>query len=315
MGEIQFRMRDASPYFLVPVAVTDKFLVEADETQLKVLLFLLRRSQEDLSLSDVCVYLQKGREAVEQAVSFWLKRGVLDERDGYIVFGDSSFLMPQPAQRKVEKKVPSYTPGELADRREQDRNFRELISFAEERMGKLLTMHDLSLLFSFYDWMGLPCDVIALLIQFCCMNGHKNMRYMEKVALSWADLGIDSQEKAEAEIARAERKKETEYQIRRLMGIGERALTTSERQYLKTWTEEWRFTVEMIRLAYERTVDKTGKVSFAYMNSILKTWRERKFETPEQARGEKRPEQGGTKSKDLEELERISMEILRGERK
>ena len=45
----------------------------------------------------------------------------------------------------------------------------------------------------------------------------------------------------------------------------------------------------MLRLAYEKTVDNTGKVSFPYIHKILSTWHEKGFQKPEEALSESAP--------------------------
>ena len=44
----------------------------------------------------------------------------------------------------------------------------------------MLSQQDMSLLFSFYDWLGLPMEVIELLLSYCTASGHTGMRYIEK---------------------------------------------------------------------------------------------------------------------------------------
>lgn len=60
----------------------------------------------------------------------------------------------------------------------------------------MLSQQDMSLLFSFYDWLGLPMEVIELLLSYCTASGHTGMRYIEKVAIGWAEEGVNTVEKA-----------------------------------------------------------------------------------------------------------------------
>ena len=46
---------------------------------------------------------------------------------------------------------------------------------------------------------------------------------------------------------------------------------------------EWKFSPEMIREAYDRTIDGAGKYQTAYMNSILERWHEAGITTTKQA--------------------------------
>jgi DnaD/phage-associated family protein len=57
-------------------------------------------------------------------------------------------------------------------------------------MGKPLTEVEMNTLLYFYDGLGFSTDLIEYLVEHCVSNNHKNMRYIEKVALAWADKNI-----------------------------------------------------------------------------------------------------------------------------
>ena len=48
----------------------------------------------------------------------------------------------------------------------------------------------------FYDGLGMSADLIEYLIEYCVGHNHKSIRYIEKVALAWAEEGITSVEEA-----------------------------------------------------------------------------------------------------------------------
>ena len=43
--------------------------------------------------------------------------------------------------------------------------------------------------------------------------------------------------------------------------------------FIKTWTEEWGFSEDMIMLAHEMTQDRIGSMNFSYTNGILENWK------------------------------------------
>ena len=51
---------------------------------------------------------------------------------------------------------------------------------------------------------------------------------------------------------------------------------------IDTWFNEYRFGIDMIHLAYEKTIDSTGKLAFPYINTILKAWYNKDIHTPNQ---------------------------------
>ena len=70
--------------------------------------------------------------------------------------------------------------------------------------------------------------------------------------------------------------------MQKAFGIENRGLTADNRRCISTWFYTYGFNIEMITLAYERTVDKIGKVSFPYINKILQSWHENHITTPEE---------------------------------
>ena len=86
----------------------------------------------------------------------------------------------------VSSVRPDYSPRELALYIKIDK-VRKLFDSAQKKLGKMLSQQDMSLLFSFYDWLGLPMEVIELLLSYCTASGHTGMRYIEKVAIGWAE--------------------------------------------------------------------------------------------------------------------------------
>jgi DnaD/phage-associated family protein len=76
-----------------------------------------------------------------------------------------------------------------------------------------------------------------------------------------------------------------EYKIRKLFGIGERALAPKEKAFLAKWSTEWCLPFEMIEKAYEIMVGAIAKPTFAYENGILEKWREAGCKTIEDVEG------------------------------
>lgn len=197
---------------------------------------------------------------VLRAWAYWMDRKVMQK-------GEEN----KPPQRRtlVSSERPDYPPAELA-MYIKNQDVKNLFESAQKKLGKMLSHQDMSLLFSFHDWLGLPLDVIDLLLSYCTANGHKGMRYIEKVALGWAEEGIDTVEKAAEYI---ELRKTGFRTI--LQSFGQNRLPVpAEENYMKKWLKEYKLPMELIKMACERTVLQTGKASFPYADSILRQWRD-----------------------------------------
>lgn len=159
-----------------------------------------------------------------------------------------------------------YTPEEISSM--QDKDIQKLTRCAEKTYGKLLSYAEISTLISLYKFIGIPRDVLTVLIEYTGSLGKKTMAYLKNAALDWQEHGIDSAKKAHEYITYLEQQKNYYATVKDVLGIYGREFTKKEREFLDKWSE-LKFTTEQIKDAYERTVDATGKISFAYMNKIL----------------------------------------------
>ena len=122
----------------------------------------------------------------------------------------------------------------------------------------------------FYDYLKLPPEVIFALLEYCVSIGKNNMRYIEKVALSWADNEINTPAKAQAFIKSKNKENAFIQKYKTMFKIVGRDFTESELSLLKSWVNDLKLTDDQINEAYETTVMNTGKVAFRYMDTVLK---------------------------------------------
>ena len=104
-------------------------------------------------------------------------------------------------------------------------------------------------------------------IEYVAALGKKSLGYLKNAALDWHDKGIDTAEAAHAYITYLEQQKEYYASMRDVLGIFGREFTKKEKEFLDKWQKS--FTPEQIKEAHEKTLDATGKISFAYTNKIL----------------------------------------------
>ncbi|NLY43449.1 MAG: DnaD domain protein [Clostridiaceae bacterium] len=283
----------------IPVAdvFIDKYMPSANATFVKVYLYGLRQcfsSNNNIENKDIAKALNILESDVVNAWMYWESVGVVKllgkqekgNNDFDIEFIDLTSLQC-PTVNNVSNPVPdlrpSYSPEEISIYIEQDQGIRYLYNVAQKKLGKILSSSDVQILYSFYDWLQLPIEVIIMLIEYCVSIGKRNMRYIEKVAINWANLGIRSIEKAESYLMQMEQKKSVLHEIKKLLGITDRALTDIEESYIQNWVDKMKFDVNIIKIAYELTILNTGKLSFPYLNTILTSWYENGVKTVEQA--------------------------------
>lgn len=229
--------------------------------------------------------LDMSQERVLFIMDFWVSQGeLIYDCDGYHYpdHAEKSVSSAPVLPEKKRSSRPSYSMAEIDAVSASNKSVSGLFYQAETVLHKILTPSDMEMLYSFIDWLGLPVEVITMLLSYAAKRGKTNRRYLETVAIDWAERGIDSFEAAEAHVMVLENADSVEKEIRNILGIYDRALSATEKKYLKLWSENDRISTELIALAYDRTVTNTGKLSWAYMNKILESWVDAGYTTTEQ---------------------------------
>ena len=143
----------------------------------------------------------------------------------------------------------------------------------------------MKILLSIYRYLGLPGEVISILVNYCIQRQRSrgiarmpSLRSIEKEAYYWADHGIDTMEQAAVYMQNQLLRQSQLGKIKELFGISGRRLTPGEENYILTWLS-WGFGEKEIGLAYEKTCLATGGLKWPYCNSILRSWHEQGFTT------------------------------------
>ena len=156
----------------------------------------------------------------------------------------------------------------------------------ERRLGKKLTANDLKILYTLYDHLALPTEVIFLLVNWCVEEMERKYGPGRKPFLSqirregfvWARKGIDTVEAAERYLQTLVRLRGRGAEVLRLLDIPPRPLVEREKNYIAAW-DQMGFDNEALRAAYERTVMKKQSMDWSYMNGILRRWHEKGLHT------------------------------------
>ena len=166
---------------------------------------------------------------------------------------------------------PSYTAEQLKNFKAQD-SAAQLLYVAQEYVGKPLSVNDVKTIYFMWDVLHFSDDLIDYLVQYCVERGKKDFRYMEKVAINWAEEGITTPLQAQNAASRYEK---SVYTVMNALGKSN-APTNKELEYIKRWTNEYGFSTDIIIEACERTVLATDKHRFEYAEGILSNWKKEK---------------------------------------
>ena len=214
---------------------------------------------------------------------------------------------------------PAYSEQDVLSAMEQDNSFRGLYGEVQRLLGRSLNTEELKILLGFVRYLGLPSDVIAVLVCYCKDRARQrgslrnpSLRTIEKEAYAWAERGIDSMEEAAAFIQTQNVRNSRMHRMMHLLQIRGRSLTPAEERYASGWLDMG-FSEEVIGMAYERTCLNTGGLNWAYMNKILQRWHEQGLHTGEEVRaGDRKPVPKGASGQlgdaELEAIQRVLRE-------
>lgn len=175
---------------------------------------------------------------------------------------------PEPLQEPDPYAKPTYSTDQLRRFKEQE-NTAQLLFVAQVYVGRPLTASDMKTILYMSDVLRFSDDLIDYLIQYCVDRGKKDFRYMEKVAVSWAQQGITTPKQAQKAALKYDK---SVYAIMNELGKSS-APTSKELEYINRWTGEYGFTPDIIFEACERTVLAVDKHRFEYAEGILSSWR------------------------------------------
>ena len=252
----------------------------ATPEQLRVLLWLA----SDLSLVSKHRQLAKlsgcDTATAQSAVAFWCECGILGDA-GEAVPAMATVSTEEPIKKKLQRadELPNYTSTEIAELLEARAGVRVLIDEAQRILGKMFNPNDINIMVGMIDYLGMNEECILLLLAHCKRIGKSSLRSIEKYAYSMVDKGINDVETMENEISILEAMHTFEGEVRALFGMKSRALTSKESKMLSAWLS-FGYDINIVRMAYEITVNATGEPSLPYTNAILEKWNANAWKTP-----------------------------------
>lgn len=175
---------------------------------------------------------------------------------------------PAPSQKE-------YTLDEIKEFRKNP-DISELFFIIETYLKHTLSSTDTNMVLYWLDELHFSTDLVEYLVEYCITKGHSSLRYMNKVALGWADAGIKTVDHAKDDAAAHS---QIYYTVMKALGITGRNLVDSEVSLINKWVGEYGFDIELVKAACSKTISAIQKPSFEYTDSILTNWRKKDVHT------------------------------------
>ncbi len=281
----------------------DEYMENANEAQLKVYLYLLRMlgANQVTSVSDLADKFNHTEKEIIRSLKYWEKKQLLTldcdaagipvgihfrdleaESDAMLsptskslaIFMESTAQTPAPADSSALQEAsapcydkPSYTAEQLREFKGRQETA-QLLFIAESYIARPLTPAEIKSILFFTDVLHFSEDLIDYLIAYCVDRGKKDFKYIEKVAINWAENGVTTPRQAKRFASKYDKHV---YMIMNALGKSS-APTPREAEYITRWTGEYGFDMDVILEACERTVLATDRHRLEYADSILSSW-------------------------------------------
>lgn len=187
-------------------------------------------------------------------------------------------VMEKLKNQATDKAAPSqkeYTLDEIKEFRKNP-DISELFFIIETYLKHTLSSTDTNMVLYWLDELHFSTDLVEYLVEYCITKGHSSLRYMNKVALGWADTGIKTVDQAKDDAAAHS---QIYYSVMKALGITGRNLVDSEVSLINKWVGEYGFDMELVKAACSKTISAIQKPSFEYTDSILTNWRKKDVHT------------------------------------
>ena len=277
--------------FVVPTQVVDKHIKLASGQQIKLLLWMLRHSNEGFDLDKLCADLNFNADDALDYMQYWVETGVIlcdDEiksapkekktavrekkTETAVKAIEGSFKTEKP-----KKEMPSIihtkpTMQEIVARAEESDEIRFLLRESQTMLGRTIGYDCQCTLLMLHDTYGLPVEVIIMIIEYAVSVGKSNSSYILSVGKDWSEHEIDTIEKADEKISTLRTVNKHWAKFAAMARISNSVPTREQEKYFSVWDKEWKFSLDMIYCAYEKMTNNCRKLSFPYMNKILKSW-------------------------------------------
>ena len=133
-----------------------------------------------------------------------------------------------------------------------------------------------------YDTLGIDCELIMGVAQYCASMGKNSVRYIEKTVLNITESGVSTYAELESYLERQKKSSEFSDKVKEIIGAKNRAFSKAEQVHISRWHKEFGCSEELVAYAYEKTVAKINKPQISYMSKILEGWHEKGLKTPEE---------------------------------
>ena len=259
-----------------------ELLREMSAGEMRLLIYILSpcRAGRDISDKSAAEDLKMDENEVRSALNYLVSTGLITasgERPP-VQIKEETASTGRKVVTVTGSEIPHYTGQEIEKLFEREPRLGDYIGECQRILGRMFTPHEINKLLALREFYGLDIEYVMILCDYCKSRSKGTVPYVEKVAKNMMDSEITTVAALEERINFMKKYDSVEDFIRRLLGVGARAMTQKEKKFIEKWTE-LDMPQDVIELAYEIAVNNTGAPSMPYMNRVLLNWNDAGYRT------------------------------------
>ena len=279
-------------YSVMPLSLTGKpCFAEATREELRVLLALIERGGEVATEEELARLSDTSKSRCISSLAFWEEGGVISK------ISHTPTLSEEFEEKIRDGGIDEEDSVEVA-KSIRDESLAVMLDECASLMQKTaLSTNDIKNISALYTQYALSEEFIVTLAAHLSGKGKLTSVILKNKAIKLVESGCDTLEELEAYIESKEKETGAEWEFRRALGIYNRTLSKSERDYFRKWSEDFGYSVDIVSEAYDVAVLNTGKFSLQYMDSILTSWHDAGCKTVAECRAKRESEKNEQKAK------------------
>lgn len=259
----------------IPDIFFSEYISQASGDFIKVYLYILFLSKynKDIKINDLSKQLNLDVNTIQEALKFWEVLEVITKKGtGFIINN-----LQEIELHKLYKPNISLSP-EAIERNQKNETRMKLIETINNRyfqgMMSPIWYANIDLWFNQY---GFDEAVMLALFNYCFQNSSLHQNYVQAVAENWAKGNVKTFSDLEMYEQNKQKSFQTEKAIKNSLGF-RRNFNKFEKDFIKKWTEDYGYSLDIIDLALKKTTSKTT-ISFDYLDKTITDWHDRGLKT------------------------------------
>lgn len=271
MSRYSFVLKDVS------VCETQAFS-EARADELKLLIALMElKGCADFDVLSELAGISVGK--CSAALEFWQEAGVIAPAE----IGDYGSTVSEEFKAREDDELFEQSGEKIASEIRNKKLAALMITLAELTEKPEISPAEVKKITQLTSVYGLSDDYIAELASYMKEKNTLTVFKLYNRAVKLCEEGVDTVEALQTRI-KCDR---THTEIRVACGIYGRSLTEQEILSFNKWTGEFGYSVQIIKAAYDRTVECIGKYRRDYMDKILTSWHTSGYKTLEDCKNDR----------------------------